>query len=204
MRRSFDLRRMWQETPVTTVLIFLNLFVFILQYLMPVFGVNLYGYGVIEHIMVTELNQWYRIITAGFMHGDLIHFLSNVFFGLYILTTIFERLMGSKKTLFIYFTSMILSGILVVYTSEPWVPTLGASGAIFGILGSLLWITIYRKDLVHPQFARQIQSLIMMNVIITLLVAWISTAGHIGGLASGFLLSYLIIPRDKAEYDIYH
>ena len=190
-----SLKQMWTHTPLTFILLILNTVAFIAMYLGPLFDINVYGYGVLEQTAVLVFNQYYRIFTAAFLHAGIFHFLSNAVIGLYVLTSGLERIIGTKKTALIYFFSMIFTGIAIVYLTEPRIASLGASGAIFGVLGCLLYLTIYRKDLVSERDTQTIRTLIFMNVVITFLIPNISIPAHIGGLTSGYLLSYLIIKR---------
>jgi rhomboid protease GluP len=202
--RNISIKKMFRETPFTTVMIILNLLMFILDLILPLFGYDLFSMGAIEKYRVLELNQYYRILTAAFIHSGLVHLLSNVVFGLFLLTSGFEKIVGTFKTAFIYLSTLVLSGLIVVYFTPVGTGTVGASGAIFGVLGALLFLTFFRKDLIQQRDAQAIRSLIIMNVLVTIMIPGISIAGHFGGLVVGFILSFLIVPRDKSEYEIYH
>ncbi len=196
-------KEVWRTSPVSVILVFANLIVFLLQYILPWFGFDILTWGAINRYYVEEQHEWYRVITAGFLHSGVFHILFNVGFGIYVLSSGLERLIGSVKFASIYFFSMILSGVLVVVMSDYITWTLGASGAIFGALGSLLYITIYRPEMIPPHEAKTIRSLIIFNMIITLILSdSISIPGHLGGLLAGFLLSYLFVPRNIEPYDI--
>jgi len=123
---------------------------------------------------------------------------------LLLLTSGLEKIIGGFKTGFIYFATMILSGIAVAFLSSPGVGTVGASGAIFGVLGAFLYLTFFRKDLIDPRDAQTIKTLIILNAVTTLLFPNISIIGHLSGLVFGFLVAFLTIPRDKSEYEIFH
>lgn len=201
--RNFNIKKLFRETPVTAILILLNVLVYVIQMILNMFDISLYQLGAIEKVLVMEYGEYYRIITGAFLHGGLFHLLSNTFFGLYILTSVFERMMGSSKTLLLYVLTLLVSGFLVVAFTPAGIGSVGASGAIFGILGALFYLSLFRKDLMPVQAGKQIRSLILMNMVFTLLIPSISVPAHLGGLVSGFLLSFLIIPRDKSEYEIY-
>ena len=98
----------------------------------------------------------------------------------------------------IYFISGLGAGLLVTFTSTAL--TIGASGAIFGALGSLLYISVYRQDLMSKPERQWIWQLIVINLIFTFLWGNISIPGHVGGLASGYLISYLFIPRKPKDF----
>jgi len=204
--QGISIKQLWKETPFTFIMMALNIFVFILQLVLSV-GISdnyLEVRGAINKIFVLEFNEWYRIITAGFLHGSIMHIFFNVIFGLGVLTGYLERIIGSSKTAIIYFVSMILSGLLVVFLSDAGTWTLGASGAIFGALGSLVYIMLFRADLMDPRSAASIRSILIINIVFTFIAPNISIYGHIGGVVAGFMISFLFIDRDKSEYEIYH
>lgn len=198
--RDGDLKEYFRKAPVTSILIIINFFMLLVVFVTGGFtSQNLFNLGALWAPIVKE-GEWWRIITSMFLHGSFIHFLSNAIIGLYILSSSLERLIGSRRFAVIYFLSGIGAGLLVTFTSNNL--TIGASGAIFGALGSLLFITIYRKDLMSDADAQSIKGLVLMNMVFTFLMSNISIAGHVGGLITGFLLSYLLIKRNKVEvYD---
>jgi rhomboid protease GluP len=194
--RRGDWKSFYKNSPVTSVLIIINTLMLVVVLLTGGFGnYNLVSLGGILPSLVKDGEYW-RIITAAFLHGSVIHFASNIIIGLLTLSSALERMIGSKKFSFIYFGSMLISGIAVVLLSDLNVVTIGASGAIFGALGSLLYITLYRKDMVTHQDAQSIWGLIAINIVFTLIASGISISGHVGGIVSGFLLSYIIIRRN--------
>ncbi len=198
--REGNLNDYYKKAPVTSIILIINLIMLIVVFFYGGFDTyTLLRLGALWSPLVIDDNEWWRIITSMFLHGSLFHFLGNAIIGLYVLSGALERLIGSKKFIFIYFLSGIGAGLLVTFTSEA--VTIGASGAIFGALGSLLYIGIYRKDLMTVQDFQSIKGLVLMNVIFTFLVANVSIAGHVGGIATGFLLSYLFIKRYKEEKD---
>lgn len=196
-QRTGDLKSYYKNSPVTSIIIILNTLVFLATFILDTFtSISLNAYGAINQILIMEFGEWYRIFTAAFLHGSFLHYASNIIIGLYVLSAALEKLIGSKKFSIVYFGSLILSGLLVTFLSDPLTFSLGASGAIFGALGSLLYITLYRKDMLHPRDIQSIQGLIVVNIIFTFVWPNISIWGHVGGIISGFLLSYLLIKRD--------
>ena len=196
-RRSGDWKTFYKNSPVTSIIIILNTIYLIVILTTGGFGVsNLFDLGAIYKAAVIDDQEWWRIITAGFMHGGLLHFLGNMVIGVLTLSSALERMIGSKKFSFIYFGSLVLSGLVVVFFGSSNAVTIGASGAIFGVLGSLLFITFYRRDMVTPQDILSIRSLIFINIVFTFLSSGISISGHVGGIVVGFLLSFLIIRRN--------
>lgn len=198
--RDGDFKEYFKNAPVTSVVILLNIFMLLVTLIFGGFnGFTLLRLGALYAPLV-KAGEYWRLLTSMFLHGSFVHLLGNAIIGLYVLSAALERIIGSKKFAFIYFFSGLGAGLLVTFTSNAL--TIGASGAIFGALGSLLYIGIYRKDLMSAQDFQSIKGLVIINIIFTFLMANISIAGHVGGILSGFLISYIMIRRNVIQvYD---
>lgn len=138
----------------------------------------LYGVAVLN-------GQWWRIITGAYLHAGILHIGLNMI-ALYQVGRLVEMLLGSTRTALLYFISMIGSGLAVVVFT-PLEPTIGASGAIFGLFGALVAIGL-RLGERGRGLVGQVLPIIVINLIFGFSVPNISNAGHIGGLLSGFLV----------------
>src|SRR2546423_1378401 len=123
--------------------------------------------------------DWWRLITAAFLHYGPFHLFMNML-GLYWFGSLLEQRIGSGKFLLLYLVSGLAgsAGALVV---DPRVPTVGASGAIFGILGAGP-VLARQRDYV---FGGSALGVIVINLVLTFSIANISIGGHIGGLVGG-------------------
>lgn len=204
-RNQGTLEEYTKEHPVTSVILLANtLMLFVTLFLSIRYGGGVSQFssralielGGLVPAFVFELNEYYRLISAMFLHGNLLHFLANAIIGIYVLSAGLEKILGSLKFLGIYMLGGIGASIVVLFTNDPISLTIGASGAIFAVLGSLLYIIIYRDDLLTLQDKQTIKTLIILNIIFTFFGANISITGHLGGFAVGFLLSYLFIRRN--------
>lgn len=139
---------------------------------------------------VLQDGQWWRIVTGAFMHGGLIHIGVNMM-SLWFLGRFIEYALGSWRMLIVYLVSMVASGLSVVYFSDPITPTLGASGAIFGLFGALFAIGL-KLGPPGMQLVRSNLGILAINLIITFTVPGISWQAHVAGLAAGFLLTFAI------------
>lgn len=210
---GISIKKLWDEAPFSTLMGLVLIIVYIIQMMYRVIlspGVyTVEQWGALHRILVFDYNEYYRIVTSAFLHWDLLHLISNVVFGLIIITSFLERKIGIGRTMLIYFSTLLLSGLATAalsdYFSSSSTPvwTLGASGAIFGVLGALLHISFYRKDLMTERDIRSIRSLIIMNIVITIAVSNISSVGHFSGLFFGFFVAFLFVPRDKSEEELY-
>jgi membrane associated rhomboid family serine protease len=129
-----------------------------------------------------EHGEWWRLITAAFLHYGPLHLGLNMF-SLYFAGSILEQMVGRWRYVLLYLTAGIAgsAGALVV---TPNSPTAGASGAIFGVLGALL--VLERRG--NLQTGGQVALMIILNLVFTFAVPGISIGGHIGGLIAGFVL----------------
>jgi membrane associated rhomboid family serine protease len=131
--------------------------------------------------------QWWRLITAGFLHGSIIHLFFNVYI-LWMIGSQLENLLSSLKFSVIYFISL-LGGSIVSYLFSPFGSySIGASGAIFGLMGAML-IVGRKKGL----DISQISTLLVLNVVLGFIISGIDWRAHLGGLIAGVITSYFII-----------
>jgi membrane associated rhomboid family serine protease len=131
--------------------------------------------------------EWWRLLTAAFLHYGPFHLAINMY-SLYFAGSILEQVIGRWRFLLLYVGSGIAgsAGALVL---SPNSITVGASGAIFGILGALF--ALERRGVLHS--GGQIAGLIVLNLAFTLLVPGISIGGHVGGLIGGVVLMYALL-----------
>ncbi|MGC2633001.1 MAG: rhomboid family intramembrane serine protease [Candidatus Cybelea sp.] len=139
---------------------------------------------------VLQYGQWWRIVTGAFMHGGLIHIGVNML-SLWFLGRFIEYALGSWRMLLVYMVSLVVSGLGVVYFSNPMTPTLGASGAIFGLFGALFAIG-FKLGKPGMDLVRSNIGILVLNLIITFTVPAISWQAHVAGLLAGFVLTYAI------------
>jgi membrane associated rhomboid family serine protease len=168
---------------VTKVLIGINVAVYVAELIQGggVYGVNstIYAKGVLWAPFIADGEYW-RLITAAFLHYGPLHLILNML-GLWWFGSLLEQRIGSGRFLLLYLVSGLAgsAGALVV---SPTNPTVGASGAIFGILGAGL-VLEHQRDYV---FGGSALGVIVANLVLTF--AWsgnISVGGHIGGLIGG-------------------
>lgn len=134
--------------------------------------------------------QWWRIVTAAFLHGGLIHLFVNMI-SLYSLGRFVEMLMGPWRMLIVYVLSLVVSGLGVIYFSPADVPTLGASGAIFGLFGAL-FASGFKLGRPGMQLVRDNFGILLLNLAMTFTIPEISKAAHVAGLIGGFVVTFLI------------
>jgi membrane associated rhomboid family serine protease len=189
--RAFDV-----VAPVTRFLIAINLAVYVAE-LATGGGVNgdrgwIFEHGVLFGPLVQN-GDWWRLITSAFMHYGPFHLLLNMY-GLYWAGTILERAIGHWRFLLLYLVSGLAgsAGVMVKDAISSGLPslTLGASGALFGVLGALF--VLERRG--HLATGGQIAGLIVINLVFTFAFArLISVGGHVGGLIGGVASMFLLL-----------
>jgi membrane associated rhomboid family serine protease len=124
--------------------------------------------------------EWWRLITGGFLHANLIHLLFNMYILLF-LGRMLEPALGRARFLALYFTSL-LAGSAGALLLQPDAVTVGASGAVFGLMGATF--LLMRERGIDPMQSG-IGPMILLNLGITFLIPGISIGGHLGGLIGG-------------------
>ena len=137
--------------------------------------------------------EWYRTITAGFVHSGLIHVGFNMVL-LYQLGMLLEAALGRVRFIALYFMSLMGGSFLVLVMSFDS-PTVGASGAVFGLMGAA--VLAFRSRGIDP-FSTGIPQLLGINLVITFVASsYISVGGHLGGLVAGLAGGWLLFELPK-------
>lgn len=136
--------------------------------------------------------EYWRLVTAGFLHGSLIHLATNML-SLYWLGIPLERILGRSRMLTIYLLSLLGSSVCVLLFEQPVSLTIGASGAVYGLMGALLaTFRRLRLDL------RPLIVVLALNVFITFTYPGLSWQGHLGGFVVGAIVGAAMVFPPRA------
>lgn len=139
--------------------------------------------------------EWWRLISSMFLHIGFLHLAMNML-ALYYLGVAVERIYGSLRFLTIYFLAGI-AGSLTSFTFAMNVSA-GASGAIFGLFGALLFFGIVHKKVFFQTMGRNIITIVAINIVLGFVIPQIDIGAHLGGLIAGFIASAIVyLPREK-------
>ena len=195
VKRSKDFQiELKAKTPwVTYVLIAANilvwLFLRILSFKTNTPYVNLLApYGAKVNSLIVEGEYW-RFISAMFLHSNEIHLLLNCY-SLYMLGSQVERLFGHVKMIAVYFVAGLVGSIASFAFSTN--PAVGASGAIFGLLGAMLFFAIKRPSLLKSSFGANLLTILVINLVYGVMNERIDNSAHLGGLVGGFLTTGVV------------
>ena len=139
--------------------------------------------------------QYYRLLTGMFLHGSIFHIFFNCY-ALYIIGSQIESFMGKTKYIIIYLFSGIM-GSLFSMTFGGATASIGASGAIFGLMGALLYFGYYYRVYLGNVLKSQIIPLILFNLVLGFIIPGVDNFGHIGGLVGGLLITRALGVKDK-------
>ena len=142
--------------------------------------------------------EWWRLLSAMFLHGGMTHLLMNMF-SLYLVGRGAEMYFDTKSYLSIYFFSGVIGGLVSLYM-HPVSVGVGASGAIFGVFGALAGFFLAHRDKIasHSKaFMKDFSVIILINLVIGLAIPSIDVSAHIGGLVVGLIGGYMISKDPK-------
>jgi membrane associated rhomboid family serine protease len=189
------LRSTATEPIVTYVLIAINVVVFLAEGRFGVGsssgGTAIFDKGALYGPAIAN-GDWWRIATSGFLHAGLLHIGFNMYL-LYLLGQMLETSIGSLRFALIYVVALF-GGSLGALIVSPDAVTVGASGAVFGLMGAAA-VELQARG-INP-FETGIGGLILFNLAFSFLFSGISIGGHIGGLIAGAAVGFLFLQADK-------
>lgn len=184
---------------VTVVLAAINILVFLFLELQgdTEDGMFMLEHGAMYPDYAMNDGEWYRLFTCMFLHFGVEHLMNNMVM-LVVAGMQLERALGTVKYLLLYLLSGMGGSVLsliIMNQSRDYAISAGASGAVFGIIGGLLWVAIRN----HGRFERLTARGVLVMIALSLYYGFTSTGvdnwGHIGGVVAGFLLSVLLYRR---------
>lgn len=194
-----------RATIVTTVIIAVNVVIFVLANVLPdgprgtvgefVSTMGLIPDGSVYGPSIDGVAQgaYWQLLTSTFLHVSVLHLLMNMI-GVWIFGTFLESVLGRWRFLALYLVSGLVGSVTVYWLADPYSLSLGASGSVFGLFGAALVILLRQKRDVS-----QLLVLLAINMFITFTVESISWQAHLGGLVTGMLMGagYAYSPREQ-------
>ncbi|WP_217586711.1 rhomboid family intramembrane serine protease [Lentibacillus saliphilus] len=191
-----------QGKPIWTyILLGINIIMFIL---LSIFGgstdiATLIEFGAKYNPAIIEDDEWWRLISSMFLHIGLLHLLMNML-AIYFLGTAVERIYGSWRFVVIYFLAGI-GGSLASFAFTNSISA-GASGALFGLFGALLFFGTVYKKIFFQTMGQNVLLVIVINLVLGFGIAEIDMGAHLGGLVAGFLASALLSIPNKQRRSV--
>ncbi|NLL72774.1 MAG: rhomboid family intramembrane serine protease [Clostridiales bacterium] len=192
-------------TLFNTIIVVANIIIHLLAHHTNVFGYEGYAFnkGSLSWYFIKEEREYYRILTSMFLHSDFEHLINNMLV-LFFVGDNLERTVGRLKYLWIYFGSGIIAGIVSIsynMIKQKHIFSIGASGAIFGVVGAMGYILLVNKGHVNHISSRQIALFTIFSLYGGIANANIDNAAHIGGFIGGIIIAILLYRRPKEIKD---
>jgi membrane associated rhomboid family serine protease len=151
-------------------------------------GGSLISNGGLNGPAVAFQDEYWRLVTSGFLHAGMLHLFFNMYM-LFLLGRLLEPAIGSTRFTIVYFVSLLF-GSLGALMWDPLVLTVGASGAVFGLMGAAM-VTLRARGM--DPFAGGLGAILALNLFITFIIPGISIGGHVGGLIGGVASAWLLV-----------
>ena len=151
-------------------------------------GSSAYAHGALLGPAIAHQHEYWRLVTSGFLHANLLHILFNMYF-IYVLGSMLEPAIGTARFVGVYFASLLMGSFgALLFTPDAY--TVGASGAAFGLLGCMI---VVARDRGVDIWASGLGATLLINLVFSLTFKGISIGGHLGGLVGGLVTGLLII-----------
>ena len=191
---------------ITMAVIAVNTIVFAV---MSIFGNTLDAQYMAEHgamypPYVAENGQYWRLFTSMFMHFGLMHILNNMVM-LGAVGRIVEIAMGHVRFLIAYIVAGICGGALsyaMMLHNNDYAVSAGASGAIFGMVGALVWIVIANRGFYEGISRQQVIFMVILMIYYGVSTSGVDNWDHLGGLAGGFIISIVLYRKKRYNKNI--
>lgn len=195
-----------RKAPVTFLLIVINVlcFVWVETHGSSLDADNMVRWGASYAPLIFERKEYWRLLSAAFLHFGIRHIANNMLV-LFVLGDNLERALGHMKYLLFYLLCAVGSNLFSLYMNMDAIQRTvgaGASGAVYGVIGGLLWALIRNRGRLEDLSTGRVFSFVILSLYYSFTDQGIDNYAHIGGLLVGFLLSMLLYrkPDEKEEY----
>ena len=190
-----------KKEPVTVALIVINILIFLAVDLGgdSLNTANMLQHGAAYTPFILEDGQYYRLFTSMFLHFGIQHLANNMLV-LFVLGQRMERVFGGWKFLVLYLVGGIGGNLVSLYldtVTQEYAVSAGASGAVFAVMGAMIYVVLRRKGRVEDLTVKQIVFMAVVAVLLGLTDSGVDNAAHIGGMVCGFLVSILLYHERK-------
>lgn len=182
---------------VTKVLIALNIIMYVISMVISEnFTESLIILGANNRGLVLS-GEYYRLIACSFLHGNILHLFVNMY-SLWIIGSQVETYIGKVKYLIIYLLSALMGSLFSIVFLENSL-SVGASGAIFGLMGALLYFGYHYRLYLSNALTNQLVPIIVLNLALGFMSSSIDNGAHIGGLIGGYLSTMIVGLKYKSK-----
>lgn len=184
---------------ITYILIAINILVFALEYA-GILDLNYFSISYL-HLHGGNYGEIYRLFTAPFFHVDITHILCNMY-SLYVIGSMAEQVAGKLKFLIVYLLSGLMGCLLscaVNCATGSYVQSVGASGAIFGIIGFMLYFGYHYRVYLGNVLISKLLPVVVLNLALGFMIPGVDNYAHIGGLLGGWFAGMIVGIEGKTD-----
>ena len=194
IRTERSIREFIHFYPVVTIILIINITLWLLTNVSSTsLGHVIYSFGVGHNISIYVNGEYWRLLTPVFLHANLGHVLFNSF-ALVLFGPALERMTGKVPFAVIYLLTGIAGNIgTYIVSPQSQIPHLGASGAIYGLFGVYIYMTIKRKDLIDAQSAQIVRTIFIIGLILTFIRPNINIPAHLFGFIGGLIVAPFLL-----------
>ena len=179
---------------ITYILIAINILLYILPILLGYYNEIVTNFCM--HGPSIRSGEYYRLITSCFLHGNIMHLFFNMY-ALYVIGSQIENYFGRIKYLIIFFVSGVIGNLFsMIFNGN--IPSLGASGAIFGLMGALLYFGYHYRVYLGSVLKSQLIPIILLNLGLGFILSGVDNFAHIGGLIGGVMITSSLGVKNKS------
>lgn len=196
----------YRNNKMTIILCAINVIVFIGLTMigMTEDGSFMLAHGAMYVPYVQEYQEYYRLFTSMFLHFGIQHLGNNMLL-LVLMGSQLEEAIGMVKFTVIYLLSGLIGNLLSMMGdifSQDYAISGGASGAIYGVIGAMLWVVIVNKGRVKTLTSQGLMIMIVISLYYGFTSTGVDNLAHVGGLVSGFLLSMIMCRKSYIESSV--
>lgn len=184
-----------RQLPVMSLaLIAINAVVYVVGILSPGLGSRMEAAGCFSAVYLLYTGEYYRLVTAAFLHVSADHLLNNMLL-LYCCGEIVEKTLGKFRFLILYILAAIGGNLLSAayeLSTGSFYSSVGASGAVFGLTGAMLFLILAKKGAAARLSLRRAVLSVLLSVYAGFSTQNVNNAAHVGGLLCGFFLAFLL------------
>jgi len=196
IRQERNLREFINFYPVVSTIIIINIVLWLLtDFSRTDFGQTVWNFGIGSNLLIHDGEYW-RLVTPIFLHSGLRHILFNSF-ALTIFGPALEQMLGRIKFVLIYLMTGVIGNLATFIIGPTMYYHVGASGAVYGVLGVYLYMVFYRKDLISEANQRIVVIISLLGLVMTFIQPNINIYAHIFGYIAGLALAPLFLVRAK-------
>lgn len=192
IRQERSLKDFFNFYPIVSILVIVNFFLwFIIDFTQSDLGRSILMWGVGDNLLIYQGEYW-RLLTPIFLHGGLRHALFNSF-SLVIFGPALEQMLGKVRFIIVYLLTGLIGNLATLWFGPEVYSHLGASGAIFGLLGLYMYMVMMRRDLIDGGNAQIAIIITIIGLVMTFIRPGINMYAHLFGLFGGIILGPLFL-----------